>query len=198
MHDSGPQNITQLLRNFNQEQPEVRDELFRKVYDELYKCAKSQRNRWDGNYTLNTTALVNESYLKLVDQEFDNLQSRAHFYALASKAMRHILINYARDKQRQKRGGGKPKISLDELDIAPQGNLELSRKRLELLLILENALQKLEEISPRQCKIIECRYFGEMTIKDTATALGVSSKTVTRSWKTARLWLYREMKKELD
>jgi len=112
--------------------------------------------------------------------------------------MRHILINYARDKQRQKRGGGKPKISLDELDISPQGNIELSRERLELLLILENALQKLEEISPRQCKIIECRYFGEMTIKDTATALGVSSKTVTRSWKTARLWLYREMKKELD
>lgn len=198
MHDPDQQNITQLLRNFNQEQPEVRDELFRKVYDELYKCAKSQRNRWDGDYTLNTTALVNESYLKLVDQEFDNLQSRSQFYALASKAMRHILINYARDKRRQKRGGGKPKISLDELDIAPQGKMELSRERLELLLILENALQKLDEINPRQSNIIECRYFGQMTIKETAAALGVSTMTVKRGWKVARLWLYREIQKELE
>jgi RNA polymerase sigma factor (TIGR02999 family) len=198
MHSSGPQNITQLLRNFNREKPEVRDKLFRQVYDELYKCAKSQRNRWVGDYTLNTTALVNESYLKLVDQEFDDIQSRSQFYALASKAMRHILINYARDKQRQKRGGGKPKISLDELDFAPQGKVELNQKRSELLLILDNALQKLEDLSPRQCKIIECRYFGGMTIKETATALGVSTMTVKRGWKVARLWLHREMQKELE
>jgi RNA polymerase sigma factor (TIGR02999 family) len=198
MHSSDPQNITQLLRNFNQEKPDVRNELFRQVYDELYKCAKSQRKRWDGDFTLNTTALVNESYLKLIDQEFDEIQSRSQFFAIASKAMRRILINYARDKYRQKRGGGKPKISLDELDMAPQSNMELSQKRLSLLLILDNALQKLEGISPRQCKIIEFRYFGGMSIKETAAAIGVSTMTVKRGWKVARLWLYREIQKELE
>jgi len=198
MNDAHQQTFTQLLRKSNQEQPKAFDELFRQIYDELYQRAHQQRKRWSGDHTLNTTALLHEAYLKLVDQNVDDNHSRAHFYATASKAMRHILINYERHKKRSKRGGDVTKISLNKLIFESEKNMEFSGEQSDILLILENALEKLEILSPRQSKIIECRFFGGMTIEDTATALGVSPRTVKRSWKTAQLWLYREMQKELE
>ncbi len=198
MDEARQQTVTKLLRNFSRGQQEAYDDLFRQVYDELHRCAHQQRKKWSGNHTMNTTALVHEAYLKLIDQNVSDHQSRAHFYATASKAMRHILINYARDKKREKRGGEKPKLSLDELKIAPQSDMDVSPDRSEWLLLLERALNKLEKISERQSKVVEYRFFGGMTIEDTATALAVSSKTVKRDWNAARLWLYKEIEKQLE
>jgi len=193
MNKAGQHSLTQMLRKHDQGEQESFDALFQEIYDELYLRAHQKRKRWSGDNTLNTTALLHETYLKLVDQNYDDIQSRACFYATASKAMRHILINYARDQKRLKRGGSQTKLSLDALKSLPDGNIELSGERSDLLLSLDKALKRLEKTNTRQSRIIECRFFGGMTIEDTAAALGISPKTVKRSWNIARLWLYREM-----
>lgn len=190
------QTVTRLLKEYQEGREEALDDLFASVYDELYELARGQRRHWHGNNTLNTTALLHEAYLKLTDQTQTNWQSRAHFYATASKAMRHILINYARSRNRKKRGGDRPKISLQDLKITPGAKVDFTEARIDALLTLDDALDRLEEIHPRQTSIVECRFFGGMTIKETAEALDVSPTTVKRGWKTARLWLYREMQED--
>jgi RNA polymerase sigma factor (TIGR02999 family) len=188
------QTITRLLQNYQGGDKEAFDVLFEHVYKDLYKIARGRRREWQGNNTLNTTALLHEAYLKLVDQSETGWQSRVHFYAAASKAMRHILINYARDRMRKKRGGDQHRVTFGNLNLAASGKMGFTDDRVEALELLGNVLERLDELNPRQCRIVECRFFGGMTIRETAEALGVSPITVTRGWQMAQLWLYREMK----
>jgi RNA polymerase sigma factor (TIGR02999 family) len=174
-------------------------ELFELLYDELQKIAHARRREWDGNFTLNTAGLLHETYLKLIDSEMaGDWKSEKHFYASASRAMRHILINYARDCNRLKRGGGMGRISLTNIDLSHSGEIELGDDRTEMLMVLGDALQKLDDSNPRLSRIVECRFFGGLTIRETADVLGVSPITVTRGWNTARLWLSREIANEVE
>jgi len=172
------------------------DALFPLVYEELRAVAHRQRRRWRGDSTLNTTALVHEAYLKLVDQSRAGWESRAHFLATAARAMRHVLINYARDQQAQKRGGDSPKLSLEALGERLEGHLASWNDNAELLLALDAALEHLERVNERQSRIVECRFFGGMTIPETAAALGISTATVSRGWLTAQLRLYQDIQNE--
>lgn len=173
------------------------NELFELLYRDLYNIAGLHRGKWQKNNTLNTTALLHETYLKLVDRSDQNWKSRAHFLATASKVMRHILINYARDKNRLKRGGDWQKVSLGQLELSDNTEESFSGSMVEALVLLDKALKQLDKTNPRLSRIVECRVFGDMTIKETAAALEISTITVTRDWKIARLWLCREMQLEL-
>ena len=187
--------ISFLLKQLNAGDEAALNALFPKVYEELHQMAQNQRKKWQGDYTLNTTALVHEAYIKLVNNEGASWNSKAHFYGVASKAMRHILINYAKHRKRQKRGGDQPKLSLEEHKIAIEDVITMDDDRADTLLAMDRALSKLEKLSERQAKIVECRFFGGMNIADTADALGVSPATVKRGWAMAQTWLYQEMKK---
>ena len=195
MSDHTNQSVTRLLNLYNEGDKEVFNELFTLVYEHLYHMARARNNKWHGNHTLNTTAILHEAYLKLVDQSSCDWKDRSHFFAVASKAMRHILINYARDQNRQKRGGNFQKISLKRLNLAVSGEIEFSEDRNDVLIALDDALKKLSQVNKRQAKIVEYLFFGGMTINETATALNVSPSTVKRGWKTAQLWLLREIEK---
>ena len=172
---------------------EALDALFPLVYDELGRLAHQQRRRWDGDFTLTTTALVHEAYLKLAGQRQLPAGSQAHFLAIASRAMRHILCNYARDRRRQKRGGGRPHVPLEQADAADRTALDLSDDQADRLAGLDEALRRFEAIAERQCRVVECRFFGGMSVEETAAALGVSPRSVKRDWAFARAWLLREM-----
>ena len=171
--------------------------LFSLVYRELRILAHQQRRRWHGHITLDTTALVHEVYLKMSGQERASSKSRAHFFAIAAKAMRHILCNYARDRSRKKRGGGVQHVRL-EAGWEVVGHLQLTDDQTERLTALDDALRAFSSIAERQAKVVECRFFGGMSIEDTATALGISTRTVQRDWIFARAWLRREMQLRLD
>jgi RNA polymerase sigma factor (TIGR02999 family) len=168
------------------------DEVFELLYDEIQALARRQRRRWGGNHTLDTHALVHEAYLKLVGQDPLDVESRAHFCALASRAVRHILCNYARLWTAQKRGGGLERVTLDERR-APGTPQRPSEDQAELLAALGDALDRLEDLDSRQSNVVECRFFGGMTVQETATALGVSPRTVKREWAVAQAWLHREL-----
>ena len=185
--------VTQLLIDLRDGKQEVVNELFPLVYDELYSLAQNQRKFWQGDKTLNTTALVHEAYLKLVDQKANVWNSRAHFYSVAAKAMRHILINYAKFRRRKKRGGDQQKVSLEEHRLKVDEVFDLTEERSEMLLALNEALEKLANFSERQSKIVECRFFGGMSIADTAQALNISPATVKRGWAMAQSWLFNEI-----
>lgn len=191
------QTVTRLLQNYDREDQQAVNHLFEHVYDELRRIARGRRRRWQGNDTLNTTAILHEAYLKLVDQSEVEWQSRSHFFAAASKAMRHILMNYARDQNRQKRGGNHERVSFEKIHLAASGQITFSDDHSIALLILDEAINRLENENERLGKIVECRFFGGMTVKETADSLGVSPSTVKRGWKTARLWIYRELQNEL-
>jgi RNA polymerase sigma factor (TIGR02999 family) len=170
------------------------DDLYSLVYRELRVLAHRQRRRWDAGATLNTTALVHEAYLKLVKQRHIHVEERAQFFALAATAIRHIVSNYARDRQTRKRGGGVRTVSLSELESHPAGESTLTRKHADLLVTIDEALNRLERVSPRQRGVVECRFFGGMSIEETAAAMAVSPRTVKRDWMLAQAWLQREMK----
>ncbi len=190
--------VTRLLQNYNKGDRSAFDDLYECTYDELHKIARARRRQWQGNNTLNTTAILHEAYLKLVDQSEAEWKNRTHFYAIASRAMRQILMNYARDQNRQKRGGGQNRVTFERLNLAASGKIDLSDVRSQALVVLDEALKRLEKVNTRQAQIVECLFFGGMTIEETAVALDVSSSTIKRGWKTAQLWLYREMRKEVS
>jgi RNA polymerase sigma factor (TIGR02999 family) len=190
--------VTRLLEALQRGDGAALDALFPLVYEELRAVAHRQRRRWRGDQTLNTTALVHEAYLKLVDQSRASWESRAHFLATAAKAMRHILINYARDQRAQKRGGGSPKLSLEALGERLGGDVASWDDSTDLLVVLDEALEKLERVNARQSRIVECRFFGGMTIPETAAALGISTASVSRGWVTAQLRLYQHLQNELQ
>jgi RNA polymerase sigma factor (TIGR02999 family) len=185
--------ITTLLRAVQRGDKAALNALFPLVYEELLALARSQRRRWQGDLTLNATALVHEAYIKLVDQNAMVPESRGHFFAVAAKSMRHILCNYARDRLRLKRGGGAEHVPIDDgLDALP---IELSDDHADELAALDEALRQLEQVNERQSRIVECRFFGGLSIEDTAAALRLSPATVKRDWTMARAWLYREIQK---
>jgi RNA polymerase sigma factor (TIGR02999 family) len=188
--------VTRLLHRVRKGDRDAVDALFRTVYDELHGLAERQRHRWNGNYTLNTTALLHEAYLKLIRQDQLDVDGRAHFFALAAQAMRHILSNYARDQRRLKRGGSRPDVPLDALrPDALAAPVTLTQQQADAFAHLDEALARLEAVSPRQSRVVECRFYGSMTVSETATALDISPATVKRDWTTAQAWLYREMKR---
>ena len=197
-HVSQQDEVTRLLDALQHGDRAALDRLVPLVYDELRGLAHGQRQRWQGDHTLDTTALVHEAYLKLVDQSRASWESRAHFLATAAKAMRHILINYARDRRAQKRGGDQPKLSLEELSEGLGGTAVFSDDRAELLIALDAALTKLEQVNERQSRIVECRFFGGLTIEETAAALGISTASVSRGWALAQVRLFQDVQRELE
>ena len=160
--------------------------LFERAYDDLHRIARRHRAGWVGHDTLNTTALVHEAYLKLADA---TVEGRAHLLAVASRAMRQVLANYAEARLAQKRGGGAPHVTYDgDLDGAPFTEAQADRA-----MALEAALKRLEAMDARAARVVECRFFGGLTVPETAEALDVSEATVARSWRTARAWLRGEL-----
>ena len=178
--------VTQLLADLSGGNRAVVDELAPLIYHELKRIAGSQLRRERPGHTLQATALVNEAYLKLIDQRDVNWQNRAHFFGIASQIMRRILLDYAKAQHREKRGGGLHKTSLDEA-------LVVAEDRASDLVQIDQALTRLEALDPRQAKVVELRFFGGLSVEETAVALGVSAPTVKREWAMARAWLHREL-----
>jgi RNA polymerase sigma factor (TIGR02999 family) len=178
--------ITAVLRAIRHGDRSGIDRLFAAVYTELRKVSHAQRLRWRGDETLNTTALVHEAYLKLIRQDKVEWEDRAHFFAVAATAMRHILVNYAEQRLAAKRGGGAVHVPLDEANPVPTESAEE-------LLALDAALQELSSANERHGRVVECRFFGGLGIGETAEALGVSPATVSRDWALASAWLRRAL-----
>ncbi len=162
------------------------DRLLPMVYSELHGIAARQMRHERADHTLNATALVHEVYLKLMDQNKVSWQNRAHFYAIAARAMRQVLISYARKHNAEKRGGGAPNTLLDGKEIA-------LGERADELLALDEALTRLAGFDERLAQVVEYRFFGGLTIEETAALLDVSTMTVKRDWNKAKAWLYREL-----
>jgi RNA polymerase sigma factor (TIGR02999 family) len=184
--------VTRLLERVKDGDRAALDEVFAILYDELGEIARRQRRRWQGNATLDTTALIHEAYVKLVGLDGADLESRAHFRALASRAMRHILCDYARHQGAQRRGGEMERLTLDER-AANARAVGFAAEDSDALVALDEALQRLEAVDRRQGDVVECRFFGGLTVEETATALGISTRTVKRDWSLAQAWLHREM-----
>ncbi|MBA4122686.1 MAG: sigma-70 family RNA polymerase sigma factor [Acidobacteria bacterium] len=190
--DENPENspqITQLLKQWSDGKREVLESLMPLVYDELRRQASRYLIKERSNHTLQTTALINEAYLKLINQREVEWQNRAHFYAIAAQAMRRILVDYARQRQREKRGGKAEDLPLEEaISIVSQ------EKSVDLV-ALDNALTQLEKFDERQARVVELRYFSGLNFDETAEVLGVSNVTVRRDWNMAKAWLLQEITK---
>lgn len=178
--------ITELLHKHSSGSREVIDELIPLVYDKLQELARQRLSNERKNHTLSTTALVHEAYLKLVDFNKINWQNRDHFYGIASQIMRNILVDYAVKQNAQKRGGKQHRVTLGEKHAISEVNLDD-------ILAVHQALDHLEKIDERQVRVVECRFFGGLTIEETSSALKISTPTVSRDWKLARAWLNREL-----
>lgn len=178
--------ITRHLRDWRDGNASALDEILPIVYGELRKIARRYRARENGEHTLQTTEIINEAYLKLVNQSDNDWQNRSHFFAVASRVMRNLLVDYARTKKYQKRGSGAEKVSLDEIALfTPEPN--------EQILALDEALKRLEKLDERKSRLVELRYFGGLSALETAEILGVSEITVKREWLKAKAWLYSEI-----
>ncbi len=183
---SDPGAVTRILSQMERGDPEALDRLLPLVYDDLKTIARRlMRSERDG-HTLNPTAVVHEAYMKLAGLQEVEWQGRAHFFGAAASAMRRILVSYARARNAAKRGAGEVPASLDEVVVA-------AHERPGELIELDEALQRLGEIAPRQVRVVECRFFAGMDHEATAVALGVSNATVRRDWTRARAWLNREL-----
>jgi len=178
--------ITQLLIDLSEGNRDAVDSLMPLVYSGLHQIAQRQLRGERAGHTLNSTALVHEAYLKLVDQNQVNWQNRSHFFAIASQAMRRILINYANSKKAQKRGGSGILATLNESEI-------LGETRADELLLLDDLLKELETMNERQSKVVEYRFFGGLTHEEIAEVLNVSVPTVRLDWRLAKAWLSREL-----
>ena len=173
-------------------------ELVPLVYHELRAMARRQLHGERDTHTLNTTALVHETYLKLAKQRRVPSLDRTQLFAIAARVMRRILIDYARQHQAEKRGGRSEKVPIDGLDPTAADRVANAEERTELLIALDDALTRLAGVDERLAQVVECRFFGGMSLEDTATALGISARTVQRDWIFARAWLRREMQLKLD
>jgi len=179
--------ITALLRAWNQGDQQALEKLTPLVYEELYRAAKRCISHRQQNQTLQTTALINELYLRVVDLKHVSWQSRAHFFAICARQMRWILTDFYRSKQYQKRGGAAERVSLDESAV-------VSRQAPRDLLAIDDALHRLESVDRRKSDVVELRFFGGLSVKETAEVLKVSPETVLRDWKLAKAWLLSELK----
>jgi RNA polymerase sigma factor (TIGR02999 family) len=178
--------ITQLLLNWSDGDQDALNKLMPLVYEELKRMARFYMRRERSDHTLQTSALVNEAYIRLADYKKMRFEDRVHFLAVAAQAMRRILVEHARAHTRAKRGGDARKVSLDEAATLAGG------KSADML-ALDDALNSLAEFDPRKSQIVELRYFGGLNIEETAEIIGVSSATVKREWSTAKIWLHREI-----
>jgi len=184
-NDSTP-DVTRLLLDWGHGDRSALDSLLPLIYNELRRVAESYLRRDRPGHTLQATALVNEAFLRLIDQGQVNWQNRAHFFGAAANLMRQILIQHARANHAAKRGGERQKLYLDEAgDLAQSDDLDL--------IALDDALRDLEAVAPRQCRVVELRYFGGLDIEETAEALSISPATVKREWTMAKAWLRREI-----
>jgi len=178
--------VTKLLLRWRKGESSARDELLPLVYDELKQLARRRMRHERSDHTLQPTALVNELYLRIADQHTIQWNDRAHFFGIAAKLLRQILVDHARSRYASKRGGQFLRITLDDNVLVPKAReIDLVR--------LDDALIKLAKLDPRQCEIVEKRFFGGLSIQETAEILGISAMTVNRDWAVARAWLYREM-----
>ncbi len=178
--------VTELLARWRSGERQALDMLMPIVYDELRKLARHYVERERPGHTLQTTALVHEAYVRLVGQSPPEWKCRAHFYGVAARLMRQILVDHARANQAEKRGGGMPKITL-AADVAGSYGNDID------VLALDKALHNLAQLNPQQGQIVELRFFSGLTIEDTSEVLGISPASVKRSWTAARAWLYREI-----
>lgn len=184
--DSPPTEITTLLHSHAAGDATALDKLLPRVYDELRQIARGRLRHERDGHTLAPTDLVHEAFLKLVPLERVDWQNRAHFFAIASRAMRHVLVDHAVKRAAAKRGGGLDALTLDEAN----GHAELP---LDDLIAIGDALARLERLDPRQARVVECRFFGGLSLDETAEALRISPATVSRDWSFARAWLHREL-----
>jgi RNA polymerase sigma factor (TIGR02999 family) len=179
-------NITQLLKEWNAGDRRALDRLTPLVHDELRRQAARYLRRERPGHTLQTTALINEAYLRLIDAKDVRWQSRAHFFAIAANLMRRVLVEHARRRDAGKRGGSQVRVQLDEaLAVADETDVDV--------LAVDEALDRLAAVDPQQARVVELRFFGGLSVEETARALGVSPKTVKRDWSVARAWLRREI-----
>ncbi len=178
--------ITRLLVELRSGNREAEVKLVPLVYSHLHRLAAHYMRHERPDHTLQATALVNEAYLRLVSQEETGWQDRAHFFGVAARVMRQILVDHARARQAGKRGGPAEKLPLDEA-------LELSPARSRELVALDDALESLGQIDPQQARVVELRFFGGLTVEETAEVLGISPRTVKRDWRVARAWLHGEL-----
>jgi RNA polymerase sigma-70 factor (ECF subfamily) len=183
---SSSSEITDLLVCWSNGDRAALEQLLPLVEKELHRLAHHYMRGEYPDHTLQTTALINETFIRLVDQNRVQWQNRAHFYGIAAQLMRRVLLNYARDKKRDKRGGGAYKVSLSEVDFVSE------EKSVELI-ALDDALQKLSAIDERKSRVVELRYFGGLTVQEVAEVLRVSPITVARDWDMAKAWLAREI-----
>ncbi len=179
--------VDELLARLEEGDSEALDRLIPVVYDELKSIASSHLRKETPGHTLQTTALVSEAYARLARDRKVSASSRAHFFGIASNAMRRVLVDYARRRRSLKRGGGADHI---ELDAVPE---LLGQREAEEVLALDRALDRLKDMSPRAALVVQHRFFGGLTLKQTGEVLGLSPKTVVRDWETARAWLRREI-----
>ncbi len=184
--DTSP-DITGLLVAWTDGDREALDRLAPLVYQELRRLAESYLRRERPGHTLQPTALAHEAYIKLVDQRNVNWRNRAHFFGIAAQTMRRILVDHARARLAEKRGGDGVKLSLDEA-------FDVSDQRADQLVALDEALKTLAELDPQKSRVVELKYFGGMTLEETAEVLGVSRATIIREWRMAKAWLYGELR----
>ena len=177
--------IAQLLADWANHDPAARERLVPIVYDELRRLAHHYMRGERAGHTLQTTALVNEVYLRLAGIDGLQWRNRAHFFAMVATLMRRVLVDYGRQRQRDKRGAGVSVVTLDENAVAPQAAVDI--------IALDEALERLAAVDPQQSRVVELRFFAGLSVEETAEAIGISPATVKRDWATAKLWLYAEL-----
>ena len=188
MTEPSTHEVTALLLAWSQGDPSALEKLTPLVYQELHRLARGYMGREHAGHTLQTTALVHEAYLRLIDSSRVRWQNRAHFFAVAAQLMRRILVDFARSRHQLKRGGEAPRVSLSEaFEVAGEKDADL--------VALDDALQNLASVDQRKSRVVELRFFGGLSVEETAEVLQVSPDTVMRDWRLAKLWLLRELSK---
>ena len=181
-----PLEVTQLLLDYGQGNQAALDQLLPLVYAELHRMASYYMSRQNPAHTLQTTALIHEAYVRLTGDSLKACGNRAHFFGVAAKSMRHVLVDHARAHRRTKRGGEKRAVPLDDAVV-------VSGERLPEIVALDDALTDLAKLHPRQSEVVELRYFGGLSVEETAETLKISPETVMRDWRAAKAWLYRQL-----
>ena len=185
---SSPPNVTSMLHDWGNGDRKAQDQLFRAVYDELHRQAAQHLRYEHPGLSLQTTDLIHEAYLRLIDQQHVGWQNRLHFFGIAAQVMRRILVDHARSRQAAKRGGSAIRLPLEEaMVVLPGQDLDF--------VSLDEALNKLAQIDPQQGQVVELRFFSGLTVEETAKVLDVSERTVKRDWNVAKAWLRRELSK---
>jgi len=186
---SHSENVTGLLVDWRNGDQTAYERLVPMVYAELHRLAHHYMSRERADHTLQTTALVNEAYVRLVDQKRTNWQNRAQFFGICAELMRRILVDYARQHQNQKRGGGAQRVTLDE-------TAQVTEEKTTDLVTLDEALESLAKFDPRKARVVELRFFGGLNVDETAEVMGIHANTVIRDWSAARSWLYKAVTSE--